>query len=508
MSTAAAEAEPQGAYRPPPPSVTLHTLDGPQGRLRYQATAGYLDLVEEDPTGPEAKPPRATARVFLTSYVALPDESNPAPSASLKRPVVFVFNGGPGSSSAWLHLGLFGPRRVVALDGDRRLPPPPELVDNLETPLYQADLVLVDPVGTGFSRAIEGEDPHRHHGVEEDVESVSEVIRLWLARNGRWGSPVFIAGESYGVLRGTKIAAHLATRHGLYLAGLILISSSLGGSGFGPGGFLASPGFLPTYAAVAHYHGLHPGRELEDVVAEAERYTLEEYVPLLLQGNRASDEDRRRGIGGLAKLTGLSESFIDRANLLIDRRRFQTELLRDRGLVVGEIDGRITGWNPDRAAELPLRDPTDDALRGAYAAGINHYLRNELGFETDLPYEVLSDRVQPWKPAQGKPFGGFGSVQALGLALRTNPHLKIFYQLGYYDVCVPYFAAHQDLAELEIPEELRAGIRVEHYKSGHMIYVDEPSRLAETAHIAEFLEESGRAWAIARGKAGGGGDQG
>jgi len=470
------------------PVTTDHVLATPQGEVRYRATAGYLDLVQENIGGERAQEPNVKARVFLTTYVVPQDLSPGEPNP---RPVIFIFNGGPGTSSIWLHLGLFGPRRVLALadDGTTPLPPPHQLVDNPESPLRYADLVLVDPVSTGYSRVVAGEEANQFHGVVADVESVSDVIRLWVTRHARWASPIFIAGESYGVLRSTKIADHIAHRYGLYPRGLILISSSLGGGGmqFGPGQFLSTHAFLPTYAAIAHYHGLHPGRTLREVVAEAEAYADGPLLSVLARGHRLAPAERAEAVATIARLTGLSPEFVDRVGLKIEKRRFDAELLRSRGLVTGEVDGRITGWNPDGALDRAIEDATMQVLFGAFAGAANHYFRDELGYVNDLDYEVWSKRVHPWKVPTERGAAGFDSIGALSSALRTNRHLLVQYHLGYYDACTPRWGAITDLAQLEIPPELRANIEVTHYESGHMIYIDEASRLQESADIERFV---------------------
>ncbi|MDR1387186.1 MAG: peptidase S10 [Propionibacteriaceae bacterium] len=460
--------------------MTSHIL--PNG-LRYTAEAGYLDLLEDGPSSGVAQSPRVTARIFTTAYLAEVSDQE-----RVQRPVIFVFNGGPGSASVWLHLGLFGPRRVDNSAGDKPFSQPYRLVDNLETPLRYADLVLIDPVDTGYSRAAEGSPADLYHGVDEDVQAISQVIRLWTTRRDRWASPLYLAGESYGVLRGTKIAAELSVRHGLYLAGLILISSTLGGDGmkFAPGAILSTPAFLPTYAAVAHYHGFHPGKTLAEVVAEAEDYASGDLLRVLARGHRLPRSERDEAIAKLSRLTGLGARYLDATNLKVDKRRFYAELLRDRGLTVGEIDGRFTGWNPDRAGEVAQHDPTDQAIRGAFGSGINHYLRHELGYKNDLPYELITDRVQPWRGPKNH-FLGFDSVGALSTALRVNAHLRVQYHLGYYDVCTPYWGAETDLAQLEVPRGELRRIEVVHYEAGHMIYLDETSRLKELADIERFV---------------------
>ncbi|MDR2380235.1 MAG: hypothetical protein LBE08_03515 [Bifidobacteriaceae bacterium] len=418
----------------------------------------------------------------------------PAVTRTNPRPVIFVFNGGPGSSSVWLHLGLFGPRlaQAVAKDGVTPLAPPYRLVDNPHSPLRYADLVLIDPVSTGYSRVVEGEKADQFHGVEEDVESVTEIIRLWVTRHRRWASPLFIAGESYGVLRGSAVTELLARRHGLYLNGLILISSPItsGRMRFDPGSILGAHAFLPSYAAVAWYHGKHPGRSLPEVVAEAQEFADTQYLWALNQGNRLAPPDQEAVISQVAGLTGLSRNYVEAVRWSIDKRRFQAELLRDRGLTVGEIDGRFTGWNPDGAGEHVAEDPTDQVLKGAFAGAINHYLRAELGYENDLSYEIITDRVRPWRQPSDPFRDGTNVLGSLSAALRRNRRLKVLYQLGYFDLCTPYWGAVSDVAKLQVPPELIANVRISLFEAGHMIYVDQASRLAELADIERFVTEA------------------
>ncbi|MDR1237347.1 MAG: peptidase S10 [Propionibacteriaceae bacterium] len=477
---------------------TNHVLKTATRDLHYSASAGYLDLVGENIGGESAEEPNTKARVFLTQYLAsAPEDIGPGSDGINPRPVIFIFNGGPGSSSVWLHLGLFGPRlaKAVAEDQTTPLPPPYKLIDNPESPLAYADLVLIDPVSTGYSRVVGGEKADQFHGVEEDVESVTEIIRLWVTRHNRWASPLFIAGESYGVLRGSAVTERLARRHGLYLRGLILISSPItpGPMRFEPGAILSSHAFLPSYAAVAWYHGKHPGRTLAEVVQEAEEFADNKYLWALNQGNRLSGPERAEVVSTLARLTGLSAAYLQAVNLIIEKQRFYAELLRGEGRVVGEIDGRFTGWNPDGAGERAVEDPTDQVLKGAFAGAINHYLRSELGYRNDLSYEIITDRVRPWRGPKNPFQDGTNTLGALSAALRRNRNLKVLYQLGYYDLCTPYWGAVSDVAKLQVPPELAANVRVSIFEAGHMIYIDERSRLAELADIERFVTEASAA---------------
>jgi carboxypeptidase C (cathepsin A) len=461
---------------------THHTLSPQDGaELSYTATTGRIVLREEVHTNGTFDGYIPKAEVFLTSYVADSTKSS-------ARPVTFAFNGGPGSSSVWLHLGLLGPRRVVSGDAGGLAPPPYGLTDNAETLLAHSDLVFIDPVSTGFSRAVQGGEPANFHGYQRDIESVGEVIRLWTSRNQRWLSPKYLAGESYGTLRAAALAQHLQERYGLYPNGLLLISSVLdmGTIRFTEGNDLPYALFLPTYAAVAHYHGKHGDRPLRDVLDEAELFASRDYPWALERGARLSASERADVVRRTANLTGLTEDYVDRVDLRIEHVRFFTELLRDRRLTVGRMDGRFTGWEPDAAGERFTDDPSVSGIHGAYAAGINHYLRAELDYANDLPYEILTPRVQPWSYHEFE--GSHVSVAGkLAAAMRANRHLRVHVACGHTDGATPYFAAQHVLAGLRIPPELRNNIEARYYPAGHMMYVHEPSRIKQSVDIADFV---------------------
>ncbi|WP_405057575.1 peptidase S10 [Kribbella sp. NBC_01505] len=465
--------------------ATRHTLTIGGRELKYTATTGRIVLREEVLTDGKFDGHQPKAEVFLTAYTL--DDADAA-----DRPVTFAFNGGPGSSSIWLHLGLLGPRRVVSGDAGALAAPPYELVDNDESLLLHSDLVFIDPVSTGFSRAVEGQKPGEYHGFTRDLESVGEVIRLWTSRNGRWISPKFLAGESYGTTRAAGLAEHLQTRYGMYLNGVMLISAVLefGTLDFSPGNDLPYTLFLPTYAAIAHYHGLIPDRTLEELLADAERFAAGRYPNALAQGNRIPDDYRAEVVTRLAALTGLSEDYIDRVDLRIEHFRFYTELLRSQRRTVGRLDGRFTGWEADYAIDASGNDPSFAAIIGPYSAALNHYVRAELGYENDLPYEVLSSAAATnwsYKEFEGQQIT---VADKLADALRTNPHLKVHVASGHYDGATPYFATEHTLARLKIPRELTDNIEVKYYPAGHMMYVHDDSRIQQAADLAAFIGAS------------------
>ncbi|HET6501966.1 MAG TPA: peptidase S10 [Amycolatopsis sp.] len=465
--------------------TTQHTLTVKRRKLPYTARAGRMVLRKEIVTDGKFDGHLAKAEVFLTSYTL--DDADPG-----SRPVTFAFNGGPGSASVWLHLGVLGPRRIISGDVDSPEPPPYRLADNPESLLAHSDLVFIDPVSTGYSRPAAGEQPKDYYGFTQDLESVGEVIRLWTSRNERWMSPKFLAGESYGTLRAAALAEHLQDRHGFYLNGIMLISSVLdmGTIRFTEGNDLPYSLYLPTYAAIAHYHGRHGDRPLDDVLADAEEFASRDLPWALSRGARLSPAERTGMVQTLASLTGLEESYVDRVNLRIEHARFFTELLRDRGLVTGRMDGRFTTWEPDGGREHMRDDASISRIIGAYSAGLNHYVRTELGYENDLPYELLSMEVnRAWSYAD---FEGraVSAVESLSSAMRANPHLKVHVALGHYDGATPYFAAEHVLARLAIPEELRENIESAYYPAGHMMYVHEPSRIQQSKDLANFITTS------------------
>ena len=485
----AAQPAPAESAKPADPTDDLverkHTLAVGRKKLAYTSQTGRIVLREEVIEEGKASGFKPKATVFVTAYTLDGADRR-------KRPVTFAFNGGPGSSSVWLHLGLLGPRRVVTGDVGTPVPPPYDLVDNIESLLVHSDLVFIDPVATGYSRAAEGVKPADYHGFTRDIESVGEVIRLWTSRNGRWMSPKFLAGESYGTLRAAGLAAHLQSRHGMFLNGIILVSSvlDLGTIVFSEGNDVPYALYLPTYAAVAHYHGKHPGRTLRQVIDEAEAYAAGDYPRVLARGHRLSVAERRAAVAKVARLTGLRREYVDRVNLRIEHVRYFTELLRDQGLSVGRLDARFTGPEPDGGREQFSADASYSHIQGPYTAAINQYVRDELGYENDLPYEILAGPVnETWsyKEFEGR---AVSAVTDLGATMRANPHLRVHVACGYYDGATPHFAAEHVAAHLPIPAELRSNVEFAHYEAGHMMYVHEPSRQRQSADLADFIRRS------------------
>jgi carboxypeptidase C (cathepsin A) len=476
-----------GAGRPEPMDdlvITQHVLRLKRGELRYVARSGRVVLREEVVEKGVSRGWQARAEMSVTAYTL--DDSDVDLTT---RPITFVFNGGPGSSSVWLHLGLLGPRRVDLGDVTAPHPPPYRLVDNPETLLAASDLVFIDPMSTGHTRAVEGGKAKKYHGFAHDVEQVTELIRLWCTREDRWMSPKFILGESYGTLRAVAVAERLQERHALMLNGLVLVSSVLdfGTQDFGQHRWDESClNFLPTYAAIGNYHGKVKGR-LAKVRAEAEDFAAGPYRAALAAGRRLPAKERANVVRTLSRLTGLSEEYVDRTDLRIEHWRFCTELLRDRGLTVGRIDGRFTGPARSLIAENMDADPSMDAMNGPFAAALHHYLRAELGNRQDLPYEVYANGIKKWSFAEfeGKPIF---VADRLERVMRANPHLRVRVEYGYFDLATPYHAAQDMVAHLRLPDDAFARIEHEFFETGHMPYLHEPSRKRESASIAAFVE--------------------
>ncbi|WP_239153411.1 S10 family peptidase [Virgisporangium aliadipatigenens] len=474
------EQQAEKADRPEPADdvvTTAHELDG----LRYTATTGRVVLRYEKQTDGAFDGHKAQAEMFVTAYTA--SDADP-----LRRPVTFAFNGGPGSASVWLHLGILGPRRVDMGDAGALKPPPYGLVDNAESLLRDSDLVFIDPISTGYSRTVTGGKPKDFHGYTADIESVAEVIRLWTSRHGRWLSPKYLCGESYGTLRAVAVARHLQERRGMAFNGLILLSSVLefGTMEFDGENDLPYPLFLPTYAAIAHYHGLHGDRPLREVLGEAEEFAQRDYPWALARGSRMSAAERAGAVATLARLSGLSADYVDRVDLRIEHVRFFTELLRSRRRTVGRLDGRFLGWEADYGRERFSSDPSYDAILGPFTGAFNHYVRAELDYSSDLPYETLNRDVYPWS---FKEFEGLYPqvVDKLAATMRANPHLRVYIGSGYHDGATPYFATEQTVAKLAIPDELRGNIEFQYFEAGHMMYIHEPSRLAQSEALRAFV---------------------
>jgi carboxypeptidase C (cathepsin A) len=481
---------------PPTPKDVLvetkHSLTIEGIEIRYTVTCGTMVLKEEaekkgEKEG-ESEGERPRASIFFVAYTR---DGMDDPS---KRPLTFSFNGGPGSSSVWLHLGLLGPHRVLLDDEGFAFPPPYKLVNNYYSLLDQTDLVFIDPVSTGFSRAVPGEKPKQFHGFKKDIESVGDFIRLYTTRYQRWNSPKFIIGESYGTTRAAGLSGYLQDRHGMYLNGIMLISSILNfqTADFHPGNDLPYILFLPTYCATAWFHqrlNEDLEKDLNSTLREVEAFALGDYSHALMQGDNLQGEERLEVINKLAGYTGLSKEYIKHTNLRIGIFRFTKELLRHQSRNVGRLDSRFTGIDRDSAGETFESDPSLNNIIGPYTATLNDYVRGELKFESDLPYEILTERVHPWSYAEFE--NEYVNVaETLRKAMTTNPHLKVYVANGYYDLATPYLATQYTFNHLGLDTSLQGNLRLGYFAAGHMMYIHIPSLVKLKAELVDFMNWS------------------
>jgi carboxypeptidase C (cathepsin A) len=460
-----------GAQTPPPPaaapttppvettSKTKHSIEIHGKTLAYTATAGTLILKKDD---------KPWANMFYVAYTR--DDVQGAAT----RPITFAFNGGPGSSSVWLHLGALGPKRVdMGPDGEQPKPPY-RLVDNDDTALEFTDLVFIDPVTTGFSRAASGEQDKQFHGFDGDLESVAEFIRLYLTRFERWTSPKFLAGESYGTTRSAALSQYLLENDGIYLNGITLISTVLNFEtiSFARGNDLPYALFLPTYTAAAWYHKKLPKElqaDLEKALGEARRFAGNEYTVALMKGDKLTTPERNNVVREMARLTGLSEHYIEGSNLRVSEARFTKELLRDQGKTLGRYDSRLEGEDVDAVGDEPDYDPSYASVQGVFTAMFNNYVRADLKYESDVPYQVLTGKVQPWNYDRFQ--NRYVNVaEMLREAMTQNPSLRVMIANGYYDLATPFFATEYTVNHIGLDPALSNHISLTYCDAGHMLY--------------------------------------
>jgi carboxypeptidase C (cathepsin A) len=463
--------------------VTSHSGKFGGQTVRYTATAAETYL-EDD----EGKP---KASIFSMAYVK-DDVEDPA-----ARPVTFLWNGGPGSSSVWLHMGAFGPRRVVVpSEAEDDGAPPFRMEDNALTILDVTDLVFVDPVGTGYSRPLGTHEGKEFWGVTEDARSIAEFIRAWITTNKRWASPKYIGGESYGTTRSAAVIHELEGGFDdVSVNGLILISTVMDfyTSSFQTGNELGYITFLPTMAATAWYHGkIEPKpSDLEAFLAEAREFAITDYATALLRGNTLPEAERVRIRERLSYFTGIREEYFDLSDLRITERRFFKELLRDRGLTVGRLDGRYTGHDLDDAGENVEADPSFYGIDGAYTAAVNHYLSGELGVEMDRQYKIFGRVFRDWNfeiETNGFRLFNLNVAPYIGTAMRQNAELRVFNAAGYYDFATPFFDAEMSFMRNGVVPER---ITYAYYESGHMMYVHRPSLEKLMDDVRAFIRAGG-----------------
>jgi carboxypeptidase C (cathepsin A) len=475
--------------------VTSHKLRIGSKEIKYTVTAGTMVLKEETPDREkEAEGEKPRAQVFFVAYTRDGEGAKAAAGtpAIQKRPLTFSFNGGPGSSSVWLHMGVLGPRRVV-LTNEGELPPPPfRLTDNQYSILDETDLVFIDPVSTGYSRAVDGQKPKDWHEFRKDIESVGDFIRLYTTRYNRWLSPKFLIGESYGTTRAAGLSGYLQERHGLYLNGLMLISAVLDFSTirFNTSNELPFILFLPGYAATAWYHKkAGVDQPLKKFLKEAEAFASGPYASALMKGDLLSAEERLDIVKDLERFTGLSTDFIERSNLRIVDQHFFKELLRESGRTVGRLDSRFLGIDRLGVTETAEYDPLLTNVLGPYTAGFYDHIRAELKFESDLPYEILNRKVWPWSyPMFENQY--VNVAETMRKAMTYNPHLKVFVANGYYDLGTPYSATEYTFSHLGLHKSLQQNISMSYYEAGHMMYIHMPSLKRMKADLVKFMKSA------------------
>lgn len=467
------------------PKETRATLSLDGSTLHYIAQTGLLPILKDDGG--------TKASVFYVYYaVTDSDGARNARSAPEKRPLMFCFNGGPGSSAVWLHLGGLGPRRVDTLLDGRSPSAIAPMVENPNTILDATDLVFIDPVSTGLSRAAKGEDEKQFLGVEEDIDAVSEFIRLFLTREKRWESPKFLCGESYGGIRGAGLASHLQNKHGIYLHGLQIVSGLLNYQTISEQTSNDLPYILalPSLTNVAHHHKkLAPDLQADRAKAESEArsFSLGEYASALLKGNTLLDTERKKIAAKLSRLTSLSEEKILDQNLRIDRWQFRKQLLRGEGKILGGYDARVLAEDLAQDLRTPTFDPSADFVKGAVSAAINGYVHETLQYESDHPYRVMAG--VPWNFNEYA--NRFVAMESrLASALIRNPRLKVFLQVGRSDLVVPQDAMRFSITQLPIPKSLQANITYGEYDSGHMMYFHLPDAVKFRKDTLEFIQST------------------
>lgn len=462
------------------PVVTEGSLEIDGKAVSYKATTGKLSLKED---GKKTK-----ADMFFIAYTRSDVQKKDT------RPVTFCFNGGPGSSSVWLHMGMLGPKRIAFPSDASPLKPPYRLESNGYSLLDVTDLVFIDPVSTGYSRPADGESKEQFHGYEEDLRSVGQFIHDWTTKYERWLSPKYLLGESYGGIRAAGLAGHLQDRYYLELNGIVIVSGVVNFQTlrFGGSNDLPYVVFLPTYAATAWYHKMLAPELLSlpvsEVVAQAEKFASGPYATALLRGASLADEENAGIAAQMARLTGLSAKFIERTKLRVDMDRFAKELLREKSRTVGRFDSRYLGIDRDNAGSGYEYDASGAAIFGPFTATFNDYVRSELKYTEDRVYEILTGSVQPWSYRR---FEGryVDATDTLRRAMTANPYLRLFLACGYNDLATPHYAMMNTVDHLMLDESLKPNIVPKFYEGGHMMYIYEPSLKKLRADLLEFYQK-------------------
>ncbi|MHB1864470.1 MAG: S10 family peptidase [Gemmatimonadaceae bacterium] len=472
-------------HAPAPKEVhvtTEHSITIGGQRVDYDATVGSIILrdAKNEPTG----------ELYYIAYSkrGVTDES--------RRPLMFAYNGGPGSSSIWVHMGLLGPKRVDIPDTAHAPPPPYKLVDNQYSMLDKADLVFIDPIGTGYSKPIGKGKGSDFWGVDQDASSLAQFVSRYLSEAGRWNSPRYLMGESYGTTRSAALSAVLQSRYHIDLNGVILLSSVLDFQTitFDPGNDEPFIMYLPSYAAVAWYHNALPNKpaQLRPFLTQVEQFATHDYAEALLQGDKLTAADRAAILDKLHEYTGLSRDYIDKADLRVTASQFEKELLREHGLVLGRLDARFTGETGDLLAENAGYDPQSADISSAYTSLFNQYMHDDLNFGKDMMY-ATSGNVNPWDWKHGFARGWPGHTNVatdLAETLTANPKLHVLLNAGLFDLATPYFPAEWTMDHLGVPKQVRAQISIAEYMSGHMVYVHEPSLAEFKKNVAAFIDKT------------------
>ena len=469
-------------------SVTEHTIRLGGQEVSYKATAATM-LLKNDSGAP-------IGSLYYTAYT-----KNGVSDLS-QRPLAFIYNGGPGSASMWVHMGAYGPKRIVTTDAGYTAPPPYQVVDNPYTLLDVTDMVFIDPIGTGFSKPVGKGTGRDFWGVDEDARSLTQFIYDYVSRNGRWNSPKYLIGESYGTTRSAVLVNRLQSQESMDFNGVVLMSSVLDFETleFSPGHDISYVLYLPSYAATAAYHHVIPmPANLPAWLDTVRTWAAGPYTAALEKGTMLQGAERQAVLQQLSAYTGLSVDYLDKANLRVSLGQFNEELSRAQGYVTGRLDSRFQGYEFDRLSEGMEYDPQSEAISSAFTTAINEYLRDDLKFPAGDQRYVGGGAVQPWdwnRLPQGRRGGGgfFPGALNVGIdlanALVSNPNLRVQVENGYYDMATPFFATEYTMDHLGLPPDLRSHIALKYYDAGHMMYLHVPSLEELHANIEAFINST------------------
>lgn len=459
--------------------MTKHSIRIGNRQLNYTVSTGFMPIKNAVSGDTEA-------RIFYMAYTL---DDPPA-----GRPLMFSFNGGPGSASVWLHMGALGPKRVKMLDDGLMPPAPYEAEENAQTWLDQTDLVFIDPVGTGYSRATKPELASKFFGLTGDIESIGEFIRMYLGRNERWSSPLFLVGESYGTTRAAGLSNHLFER-GIALNGIVLVSTVMNfqSLSFADNNDLPLILIFPSYTATAWYHKQLPAelqrKPLREVLNESEQFAMNEYGPAMLRIDKLSAPEKNALLDKFSRLSGLGRDFVDENNFRVTLGEFNKELLRKQRRSTGRLDSRFLGFDKDSAGTSTDFDPSMTAIRTPYTAVFNDYVRRELGYKSDLEYYILGGGItSPWNWGVNNQYAD--TSQALSSAMRKNPYMKVMVASGYYDMATPYFAAEYTVSAMNLDPQLRRNFTFTYYEAGHMMYIEKESLRKLKTDVSGFIQTS------------------